>query len=163
MSQTPDSRCSPSPPPPTNPTGALVFDRVEISLDGSPLVALNTQVPPGEVVSVMGPSGVGKSTLLAYAAGFLAPAFDARGEVRLAGRRVTDLPASARRLGLLFQDALLFPHLSVAGNLAFGMPSSASRRERREAIEEALADIGLNGFGERDPATLSGANAPGSR
>ena len=156
MSQTPDTRCHLPPTSPANPTGALVFDQVVISLDGAPLVSLNAQVAPGEVVSVMGPSGVGKSTLLAYAAGFLAPAFDAQGEVRLGDRRVTDLPASARRLGLLFQDALLFPHLSVAGNLAFGMPSSASRRERREAIEEALADIGLAGFGERDPATLSG-------
>lgn len=132
----------------------LVLEGVEIRLDGRVLVALDTQIGPGEVLTVMGPSGSGKSTLLAFIAGFLSPAFRARGRVWLDGREVTTLPAEARRIGLLFQDPLLFPHLSVAGNLLFGVPRQTPDRSRR--VVEALRTAGLDGFGPRDVATLSG-------
>jgi putative thiamine transport system ATP-binding protein len=70
---------------------------------------------------------------------------------------LTPLPPEARRVGILFQDDLLFPHLSVAGNLAFALPASVRpMAQRRARIEQALADAGLAGFGDRDPATLSG-------
>ncbi|MFD2189455.1 ATP-binding cassette domain-containing protein [Pistricoccus aurantiacus] len=137
-------------------THDLALENVAISLDGKPLVAVNTRIAPGEVLTLMGPSGVGKSTLLAHIAGFLAPSFEASGRVLLNGQDLTKLPAQARRAGLLFQDPLLFPHLSVGGNLAFGLREKGSRRQRRERIEAALADIGLAGFFDRDPATLSG-------
>jgi putative thiamine transport system ATP-binding protein len=109
-------------------------------------------------VTVMGPSGSGKSTLLAFVAGFLDPAFRAEGTASIAGERVDALPPERRRLGLLFQDALLFPHLSVAGNLLYGLPRSAARgrAERVRLVDEALSAAGLAGFGPRDPATLSG-------
>ena len=132
----------------------LVFDHVEIALRGRTLLTLDARIAPGEVLTVMGPSGSGKSTLLAFAAGFLSPAFAARGRVCLAGREITALPAERRGIGLLFQDPLLFPHLSVAGNLRFGLPRGARGRAAR--VEAALAAIGLTGYGERDPATLSG-------
>ncbi|WP_445003363.1 ATP-binding cassette domain-containing protein [Halomonas mongoliensis] len=132
----------------------LVFDNVQIALEGRTLLALDARIAPGEVLTVMGPSGSGKSTLLAFAAGFLSAAFTARGRVLLNGREITALPAERRGIGLLFQDPLLFPHLSVAGNLRFGLPRAAPARTER--VEAALADIGLAGFGERDPATLSG-------
>lgn len=131
----------------------LRLDSIHIRLGDRILVALDAEIGPGQVLTVMGPSGSGKSTLLAYLAGFLDPAFRASGRIRLDGADVTDLPAEARRIGLLFQDALLFPHLSVAGNLMFGLPRGGARRQR--AIE-ALATVGLTGFAERDPATLSG-------
>lgn len=132
----------------------LEFDKVRIALHGRSLLHLDVRIGPGEVLTVMGPSGSGKSTLLAFAAGFLAPAFAASGRILLGGNDITALPAEQRGIGLLFQDPLLFPHLSVAGNLRFGLPRGTPDKAAR--VETALAEIGLTGFGERDPATLSG-------
>jgi len=132
----------------------LRLDRVLIALDGVPLVEVDAEVGPGEVLTVMGPSGSGKSTLLAYVAGFLDPAFRASGRISLDGEELTGRPAERRRIGLLFQDAMLFPHLSVAGNLTFGMPRSLDHRLER--ARAALSDVGLGGYEDRDPATLSG-------
>lgn len=136
----------------------LVLEDVEIAVGTVPLLALpHVVVAPGEVLTVMGPSGSGKSTLLAWSSGALDPAFRARGRVLLDGRDVTRVPAHRRRIGVLFQDDLLFPHLSVAENLAFGLPSAVRGRTKRQArINAALADAELPGFGPRDPATLSG-------
>ncbi len=118
---------------------------------------LSLRVTPGELVAVMGPSGVGKSTLISAIGGHLDTAFALRGRVRLEGTDITSLPAEARRIGVMFQDALLFPHLSVGDNLAFGLsPEIRGRRQRCAAVEAALDQAGLSGFYERDPATLSG-------
>lgn len=118
---------------------------------------LSIEVAPGQVVTVMGASGSGKSTLLAWVGGFLQTPFVATGEVSIGTRRLNDEPPHARRTGILFQDDLLFPHLSVAGNLLFGVPASVrSRAARRQVVDEALSGAGLPGYGERDPATLSG-------
>jgi putative thiamine transport system ATP-binding protein len=79
------------------------------------------------------------------------------GRILLQGRDITDLPPQDRRIGLLFQDDLLFPHLTVAGNLAFALPASLRPRAARLArIDAALTQMDLQGFGPRDPATLSG-------
>lgn len=134
----------------------LSLRKVEISLGSQRLLALDLDIAAGEIVTVMGPSGAGKSALLAYVSGMLPPAFRAQGEVWLNGRRIDGLAPEARHAGLLFQDDLLFPFLSVAGNLAFGLKAGGSRAERREVIEVALAQAGLAGFANRDPATLSG-------
>lgn len=134
----------------------LTLEGIHITLDGAPLLSVDTVIAPGEVLTVMGPSGVGKSTLLAYIAGFLSPAFAAHGNVRLGDRELTRLPAEARRVGLLFQDPLLFPHLSVGGNLAFGMSAEGSHHERAQRTRAALAEVGMQGYAHRDPATLSG-------
>lgn len=145
------------PAPETTPPAGLVFDAVRIARQGAPLIALDARVAPGEVLTLMGPSGIGKSTLLAYAAGFLDPAFSAQGRVLIGGRDVTDLPAHRRHVGLLFQDPLLFPHLSVGDNLAFALPETIrGRSARRDAVHQALCEVELDGYGARDPATLSG-------
>ncbi|WP_254275529.1 ATP-binding cassette domain-containing protein [Halomonas sp. 3H] len=132
----------------------LTLQEIRIALAGKTLVEVDARIAPGEVLTVMGPSGSGKSTLLALVAGFLAPAFHASGRVLLNGLDLTGLPAEQRGIGLLFQDPLLFPHLSVAGNLRFGLPRAT--RDRTARIEQALVQIGLTGFGDRDPSTLSG-------
>ena len=127
---------------------------LHITINGAPLVTVNTTVAPGQVVTIMGPSGVGKSTILAAITGSLAPAFRFSGQVLLNGTDVTRLPPPARRIGILFQEELLFPHLSVGANLAFGLRRGA--KDRRAVIDAALNDIGLPGVADRDPATLSG-------
>lgn len=135
----------------------LTLDGVRVALRGETLVAVDAEIGPAEVLTVMGPSGSGKSTLLAFVAGFLDPAFAASGRVLVDGDGVLDRPAEQRRIGLLFQDALLFPHLSVGGNLLFGLPRRAPDRRRR--VADGLAALGLAGFEPRDPATLSGGQA----
>lgn len=137
----------------------LVLDRLCIApRGGAPLFPpLSMTIGAGAIAVVMGPSGVGKSTLLDAIGGHLQPGFGISGQVLLNGRDVTHLPPEAREIGVLFQDALLFPHLSVGDNLAFGLrPDLRGRRARREAVERALAQAGMAGFHDRDPATLSG-------
>lgn len=137
--------------------GGLILDALRVALNGKTLVALDTTLGPGEVLTVMGPSGAGKSTLLAALIGQLPPAFRMSGRIILNGRDITALPTEARRMGLLFQDDVLFPHLCVGGNLAFGLPAHIrGRAARMDRVRAALADIGLAGFQDRDPSTLSG-------
>ena len=137
---------------------ALRLRAVRIALPGRELVPpLTIDIAPGEVVTVMGASGSGKSSLLSFIGGHLGAPFAAEGEVSVGARRLNGLPPHERRAGILFQDDLLFPHLSVAGNLLFGLPASvAGRALRRRAVDQALEECGLPGYGERDPATLSG-------
>jgi len=124
---------------------------------GKPLFApLTLVISPGQVATVMGPSGIGKSTLLDAIGGHLAQGFTVSGQAVLNGQDLLTLPAEARRVGVLFQDALLFPHLSVGDNLAFGLAQSVTGRARKEAVDQALEQAGLAGFAARDPATLSG-------
>jgi putative thiamine transport system ATP-binding protein len=135
----------------------LVLDRLEVRAKDMLIVAMDAVVKPGEVLTIMGPSGSGKSTALAAIIGTLGPDFSVSGRLVLDGCDVTALPTRARGIGLLFQDDVLFPHLSVGGNLAFAVPATLRGRQvRRAAIEAALAKAGLAGFADRDPGTLSG-------
>ncbi|WP_426125647.1 ATP-binding cassette domain-containing protein [Pararhizobium sp. PWRC1-1] len=138
-------------------TDGLHLEAISIALNGPVLLSLSVHVRPGEILTVMGPSGSGKSALLAYLGGFLDPAFAASGRILIEGDDLTGVAAEKRRCGMLFQDPLLFPHLSVGGNLLFGLtPSIAKRDQRRRMVEQALVDVELEGFFDRDPATLSG-------
>jgi len=134
----------------------LVLDQVEIRHGDKVIVAVDRKIAQGEVLTVMGPSGAGKSTLLNYVIGRLSNDFSASGAVVLDGVDITRLPTEQRRIGILFQDDLLFPHMSVAQNLSFGLRPGGGRVDRSGKIESALAEIGLVGFGDRDPTTLSG-------
>lgn len=138
-------------------TEGLVLDHVQICLGDRMLVALSAQVRRGETLTVMGPSGSGKSTLLAYLGGFLDPIFSASGRVTVDGVELTALAAEHRHAGILFQDPLLFPHLSVLDNIAIAIPEDIrGRRPRRQLAQAALDDADLADFGDRDPDTLSG-------
>ena len=135
----------------------LAICGVSIRLGDDELIALDAAIAPGETLTVMGPSGIGKSTLLAFVAGFLGSDFRASGRIVLNGRDITFLPPEQRRIGLLFQDALLLPHLSVGGNLLLGLSREVkSRAGRRDAIEAALAEVGLAGFADEFGFVLKG-------
>lgn len=133
---------------------SLELDDLTLSLGGKPLVSVSCRIGPGEVLTVMGPSGSGKSTLLGALIGALPTAFRMQGRVVLNGRDITDLPTHRRRLGILFQDDILFPHLSVGGNLGFGLPKTTAARSH--VISRALDEARLSGMADRDPASLSG-------
>ncbi len=136
----------------------LQIENLCLSVAGRVLLAdFSLAVGPGEVTTVMGPSGCGKSALLSWLCGTLEPAFRASGQIRLDGVAIAGLAPERRRLGILFQDDLLFPHLSVGENLAFALPPPMrGRRERWARVEAALGEADLAGFAGRDPATLSG-------
>ena len=129
-------------------------------LDDQPLLTLPPlTVAPDEVLTLMGPSGCGKSSLLAALAGVLPPGGPIRlaGEIRLGERLLTPLMPQARRIGMLFQDDLLFAHLTVAENLMFGMPAHLrGMAARRACALEALAEVGLKGQADKLPGQLSG-------
>ena len=133
---------------------------VAISRNGARLFApVSCRIQPGRPVAIMGPSGAGKSSLLAWLTGLLPAGLSGEGDVLLDGRSIRDLPPHRRRLGILFQDDLLFPHMSVGENLAVGLPAGpdrSSRATRHRMVEDALARVELAGFAHRDPLTLSG-------
>lgn len=139
-------------------SGSLRLEQVAISLEGRTLVpSFSVEVRAGQVLTLMGPSGSGKSTLLSVIGGTVASSFRVEGRIWIGEREVTSVPPERRRIGILFQDDLLFPHLTVGENLAFGLaPSVRGRRVRAARIEAALQDAGLSGFAQRDPARLSG-------
>ncbi|MGH6820580.1 MAG: ATP-binding cassette domain-containing protein, partial [Methylocella sp.] len=112
-------------------------------------------IQAGETVTLMGPSGSGKSSLLAYIAGDLPFPLKAGGSLHLGSRALDSLPPETRKIGRLFQDDLLFPHLTVSENLLFGI-ERGPRKERLEKMREALATAELQGLGDRAPHTLSG-------
>jgi putative thiamine transport system ATP-binding protein len=136
----------------------FTLDHVTLRAGGRVLLRdFSIAVAAGRIATVMGPSGAGKSSLLAFACGTLPPGLSATGQISVDGTEITSLPAHRRRLGILFQDDLLFPHMSVGENLAFGLaPEVTGRAARRASVAAALAEAELPDFQSRDPATLSG-------
>lgn len=116
---------------------------------------LNLSVENGQIATLMGASGSGKSSILAAVAGTLSESLRFKGSVSLNGRRLDDLPTSHRNVGLLFQDDLLFAHMTVFENLLFAVPAGV-KESRYESVNQALEEADLGGFGDRDSATLSG-------
>lgn len=116
----------------------------------------NFSIDSGAILTLMGPSGCGKSTLLDVVAGHLAPEFTYAGQVQLNGQRIDTLPPHKRRVGILFQDDLLFPHLNVWENLAFALPNEVKGSNRKSQAMEALSKVRLSKLAEQYPEQLSG-------
>jgi putative thiamine transport system ATP-binding protein len=137
---------------------SLEVSNLVLRLRGRILIGpLSFAVAPDRPTTIMGPSGCGKSSLLNWLIGMLPAPFAAQGSVRIGGRALDGLPPEQRRLGILFQDDLLFPHLTVEENLAFGLPARIKRPgDRRNAVRAALDEAALTELAGRDPATLSG-------
>ena len=125
------------------------------SFGANPVVRdFNMDIGRGEFVSFLGPSGCGKTTVLRMVAGFEQPS---SGTIRVDGKDVTGLPANRRRVGMVFQAYALFPNMTVAGNVGFGLKIAGEPRPAIAArVAEMLALIGLDHLGDRYPWQLSG-------
>jgi len=132
----------------------LMLKGVGVAYEGRPFVHdLDLEVADGEVLALLGPSGSGKSTVLRAIAG-LEPA---TGAIAWDGRSLAGVPTHRRGFALMFQDGQLFPHLTVAANVAYPLRlRGMGRNARRSRVDELLELVGLAGYGDRLPATLSG-------
>ncbi len=136
--------------------GGLQLAVQRLSIGGTTLVDhLHLHVPQGVVHTVMGASGSGKSSLLAAVCGTIPTAFTFDGSVTLNTHRIDLLPTEQRQVGILFQDDLLFAHMTVRENLLFAVPPGP-KAQREAAVTQALQDLELPQFAHADPSTLSG-------
>ncbi len=116
----------------------------------------NFEIKKGEILTVFGPSGSGKSTLLNTIAGHLEPSFSFSGELKLNQKVISHLEANLRKIGLIFQDHLLFPHLNVWEQLAFCMPQDIQKKERKSKAHKILNDLNLLPIAYNMPDEISG-------
>jgi thiamine transport system ATP-binding protein len=137
---------------------SLRLEEIGVTIDGRPIVEhVTLDVASGERLALLGPSGSGKSTILRVVAGLQPPT---AGRMLLDGNDVTRVPPHRRGVGLVFQDAALFPHRDVAGNVGFGpRVAGLGTAERAARVGEALELVGLAGTERRDVTTLSGGEA----
>ena len=138
---------------------SLVVQIDSLSATGTVLLQhLQLRIAPGTVHTLMGPSGSGKSSVLAAICGTLADGMRWDGRVQLNGQRIDLLPTQARRVGILFQEDLLFAHMTVRENLLFAVPQrpKALQAQREGLVVQALSDVEMEDFLHADPATLSG-------
>jgi len=137
-------------------------ENIAVALDGvtkcfGKVIALDNvslQVRRGELITLLGPSGCGKTTLLNLVAGFLKPE---HGEILIDGALVTDVPTHRREIGIMFQSYALFPHMTVAGNVGYGLKMRRiAKPEIARRVADTLALIKLDGLDDRKPRQLSG-------
>jgi thiamine transport system ATP-binding protein len=151
---------------------SLHVESICVEIDGVTILdSVSLDVPTGSTVAVVGPSGVGKSTLLRVIAGIIEPT---SGSISIDGVDISSLPVHERTVAMVFQNDQLFPHLDVSHNIAFGLDVTrplmmrlvSSRRvrrewskERKDRVTEMLDLVGLSGFEDRDTGSLSGGEA----
>jgi len=143
-------------PETSNPNTFVVFDRVQKSYDGETLVVkdLNLSIAEGEFLTMLGPSGSGKTTCLMMLAGFETAT---HGDILLAGKPINNIAPHKRGIGMVFQNYALFPHMSVAENLAFPLTVRKMNKADREVkVKRALDMVQMGALGGRRPAQLSG-------
>ena len=132
------------------------FDHVQKSYDGENLVVkdLNLSMPKGEFLTMLGPSGSGKTTCLMMLAGFETATY---GDIRLDGKPINDIPPHKRGIGMVFQNYALFPHMTVAENLAFPLQvRKMSKDVQKQKVMRALDMVQMGSFAGRRPTQLSG-------
>lgn len=136
----------------------LLLDDITINRHDKALLSINARVEEGSILSVMGASGSGKSTLLRAISGQLASPFKLVGNIVIDGKTMNNVPAYRRKVGYMFQDSLLFEHMTVEGNIAFGLPSKkyATKDAREQAIADMLEAVELSGLQKRAVSSLSG-------
>ncbi len=136
----------------------LNLENIVIYRDDKPLLQLSAEVAKGEVLTVMGPSGAGKSTLLQAIAGQLQAPFSVTGQIKINHVVINEIDAHLRKVGIMFQDALLFEHMTVGENIAFAMPDKAYKNKqlKHDAINALLVAVELDGIADRTVNTLSG-------
>lgn len=135
----------------------LTVRHLSLFLHQTPLFGpLTFEVAKGDIVTLMGSSGCGKSSLLSWMVGALTPPLHAGGELWLDEQRLDMLPTARRQIGILFQDALLFDHFTVGQNLLLALPARLKGAARQDTVQHALERAGMAGLSSRDPATLSG-------
>lgn len=120
------------------------------------LTSFSAQLGSQDTLSIMGPSGCGKSSLLNFIAGHKNPHFHYDGDIYIRQKLVTELPAYKRRIGILFQEDMLFPHFTVWQNLAFALPDSVKKKDRKHKANAALDELQLSALAEHYPEQLSG-------
>ncbi|TCK16429.1 ABC transporter ATP-binding protein [Marinobacterium mangrovicola] len=135
----------------------LSVEKLQCAYEGTPVLrSVSFSIEEGEIACLLGPSGCGKTTVLRAIAGFIEPE---AGAIRINGEVISDekstLPPEKRGMGMVFQDYALFPHLTIAENIAFGLKGK-SRSEKQKAVEEVLNLVELPDLGKRYPHELSG-------
>ena len=130
----------------------LELKHVCIQRNDTTIVSINETVAAGDVLTIMGASGSGKSSLLNWIVGQLPEQLSATGSLLLNGKVLDKINTEQRNIGLMFQQPLLFPHMTVAENVLFGM----KKQRKRSEVSRLLDSLGLQGFEQRQPDTLSG-------
>jgi iron(III) transport system ATP-binding protein len=135
--------------------GAVVFEAVKKDFGSFTAIPdLSFRIEPGQLVTLLGPSGCGKTTTLRMLAGLESPT---QGRILIGGQDVTRLPANRRDVSMVFQSYALFPHMTVAQNVAYGLESGGMKSaEAKDAAAHGLDLVGLSGMGPRLPSELSG-------
>ena len=149
----------------------LKLDKVSVFRHTATLLSLDEEINAGEVLSIMGPSGSGKSTLLNAIAGQLTAPFSMTGSIYINDKCINDMPAHNRGVGVLYQDPLLFEHMTVGQNIAFALPANMpskaafnkgpskktlNKAQREQRVTDMLSEVGLSDLQHRPVQTLSG-------
>ncbi len=136
---------------------SLKIENLSLSINKKSLFkSLSFELGAGEVLAIMGPSGSGKSSLLSYIAGALPEQITGTGSILLNGIQIEGLEILERKVGILFQEDLLFPHLTIGENLLFAMTERKRKQDRLFEVKTALRNANLEAFFDRKPLTLSG-------